>query len=382
MRYSWPAITPKIPWISKRCTKPQNNQYVLLQVPGFQRPSPSLSSLIKRIIFSPYFAVLTSVILSVTLLLLFVLHTLWLLSPQRQIYIEMWRLSCADIPWQAYPEMSGQALFASEDWYLAPDDTRLKSGQPKMGHFQVCSQAYKSSRNLGILFNNHRRYCQRHGIEYTLYTGGKHGVWRKIEAITDRLAIELDKPPAERTDWLFYSDADTLIHNPLVPLDMFLPNHQTPYLLMFRDSNLMNAGTFFIRVDHRSFEFFKEVLAYPTRPVQKTLNFKEQTAMLYVSEERNMEPNGELVYMPNFFNNYRAEFNYYDTTPIFQYHFPSERYKERYLIPLLRNVSDGGDVPRLSNRELEKGKAMLQSRLKNFWTKYEHDRKTVRHSEG
>ena len=181
-------------------------------------------------------------LLSACLILSLLVIICWRFSQRRQDEIDIVRLSCA-VPafWRFFtlPEFlrPSSSYYTSEQWY-----TPASSSTAKLGILQVCDRPYKS-KPLHFLLDNHRDYAQKHGYEYTLWTGRipsqiskERGSWLKIEATKHVIEQQLAKPEEERLQWIFHTDTDTLISSASTPLEAFLPPEdiKTPYLVLSR----------------------------------------------------------------------------------------------------------------------------------------------------
>ena len=91
-------------------------------------------------------------------------------------------------------------------------------------------------------------------------------VWSKPAYILSLLLRELSKPESERLDWLFWVDADTVIMNPYVPIETFLPPPGTEfddiYLMYSNDWNGLNNGVFPIRVNQWAVQLFAAIVSF------------------------------------------------------------------------------------------------------------------------
>jgi hypothetical protein len=91
-----------------------------------------------------------------------------------------------------------------------------------------------------------------------------HGLWSKHAYLLTILGLELSKPESERMAWLFWHDRDTIIMNPNIPLDVFLPPEPEfahVNLLVTRDRNGLNNGVFFVRVNQWALKMFASTLS-------------------------------------------------------------------------------------------------------------------------
>lgn len=94
-------------------------------------------------------------------------------------------------------------------------------------------------------------YCNQHNYGYQLAThrtSNRPPSWEKIPAALSLL---------RHYDWLFVSDADSLILNNDVWLESFLTDDAD--LIISRDANALNAGNFLIRSTTWAAEFLQEL---------------------------------------------------------------------------------------------------------------------------
>ncbi|KAH2958921.1 hypothetical protein ACP6JB_008245 [Aspergillus fumigatus] len=77
-----------------------------------------------------------------------------------------------------------------------------------------------------------------------------HGIWNKLVILQSVVLRELEKPADQRLQWLFWFDSDTVLMNPNMPLETFLPPPELPnvHLLTSRGWNGLHGGVFFLRV--------------------------------------------------------------------------------------------------------------------------------------
>ena len=195
-------------------------------------------------------------LLSACLILSFIVVICWRFSQRRQDEIDIVRLSCG-VPafWRFFtlPEflLPSSSYYSSEQWQHTHT-----SSTAKLGILQVCDRPYKS-KPLHFLLDNHRDYAQKHGYEYTLWTGRipsqwskERGSWLKMEATKRVIQRQLARPQEERLKWIFHADTDTLISSASTPLEAFLPPEEvkTPYLILSRGSSSpCNAVTLLTR---------------------------------------------------------------------------------------------------------------------------------------
>lgn len=137
-------------------------------------------------------------------------------------------------------------------------------------------------------------------------------VWSKPAYILSLLLRELSKSESERLDWLFWVDADTVILNPHVPIETFLPppgsEFEDVHLLYSNDWNGLNNGVFPVRVNQWAVKLFTAIVAYRHYKPNEPLVFRDQSAMDNVMKEPQFVNN--IIQAPQrWFNAYQGEHN-------------------------------------------------------------------------
>jgi hypothetical protein len=204
-------------------------------------------------------------------------------------------------------------------------------------------------------------------------------VWSKPAYILSLLLRELSKSESERLDWLFWVDADTVILNPNVPIEVFLPppgpEFEDVHLLYSNDWNGLNNGVFPVRVNRWAIELFTAIVAYRHYKPEVPLTFRDQSAMDYVMKEPQFVNN--IVQTPQrWFNAYQGEHN--ETLAPFQIrrgdllvHFagvPNREERMGYWLDRAEQHLDDWEVP-------VKSTSYLQER-KDFWDELRRDRQS------
>jgi hypothetical protein len=159
----------------------------------------------------------------------------------------------------------------------------------------------------------HERHDREHG--YRLHVLRQHlmdDVWSKPAYILSLLLRELSKPESERLEWLFWVDADTIILNPYIPIDVFLPPQGTQFddvhLMYSNDWNGLNNGVFPIRVNQWSVKLFSAITSFRHYRPKADLVFRDQSAMDMLMNEPEFVDN--IVQAPQrWFNAYQGEHN-------------------------------------------------------------------------
>ena len=137
-------------------------------------------------------------------------------------------------------------------------------------------------------------------------------VWSKPAYVLSLLLRELPKPESERLEWLFWVDADTVILNPYVPIEIFLPprkpEFEETYLLYANDWNGLNNDVFLVKVNQWAVKFFSAIVSYRHYKPTEKLAFRDQSAMDKVMKEPYFVNN--VVQAPQrWFNAYQGEHN-------------------------------------------------------------------------
>ena len=159
----------------------------------------------------------------------------------------------------------------------------------------------------------HEQHDKVHG--YRLHVLRHHlmdDVWSKPAYVLSLLLRELSKPDSERLDWLFWVDADTIILNPYVPIETFLPPPGTEFddvhLIYSADWNGLNNGVFPVRVNKWSADLFAAIVSYRLFKPEDPLVFRDQSAMNSMMQEP--EFSKHIVQVPQrWFNAYQGEHN-------------------------------------------------------------------------
>lgn len=135
-------------------------------------------------------------------------------------------------------------------------------------------------------------------------------VWSKPAYILSCLLRELAKAPGERAQWLFWFDADTIILNPNIPLEVFLPpaTFDDINLLVGHDWNGLNNGVYPVRVHPWSVELLTTILTYPIYRPDEELPLRDQTAMAEVLKMPRFSRHTAIVPM-KWFNGYHRVIN-------------------------------------------------------------------------
>ena len=171
----------------------------------------------------------------------------------------------------------------------------------------------------------HKRHAGRQGSSmYVLEHEVTDGFWNKPTYILSLLVAELAKHPRERSMWLMWVDGDSIIINPEIMPQIFLPppDFNNVNFLVTKDHNGMNTGVFFLRVCDWSVKFMSKVLAYPLfRPDVDLGRSADQSAMELVAQEEGFR--GATLYQPRvWYNTYEFHHGYEGDAGRMLVHFP------------------------------------------------------------
>jgi hypothetical protein len=190
-----------------------------------------------------------------------------------------------------------------------PEDQRL-GARTRVGK---CTILFNGNEYWERAIRTHEEHDRLHGYRlHVLRQQLLDDVWSKPAYVLSLLLRELSKPESERLDWLFWVDADTVVLNPYVPIEIFLPPHlpefEETYLLYSNDWNGLNNGVFLVRVNQWAVKLFTAIVAYRHYKPHEKLQFRDQSAMDNVMTEPFFVNN--VVQAPQrWFNAYQGEHN-------------------------------------------------------------------------
>ncbi|KAG9516906.1 glycosyltransferase family 34 protein, partial [Aureobasidium melanogenum] len=158
----------------------------------------------------------------------------------------------------------------------------------------------------------HAPHDRLHGYPlYVLRQSIMDDVWSKPAYILSLLLRELAKPQEERLEWLLWVDADTIMLNPYVPLEIFLPpspQFDDVHLLVTNDWNGLNNGVFPVRVNQWAVELFSAIISSRYYKPDQDLTFRDQSAMNTLLKDKKFA--AHTVDAPQrWFNAYQGEHN-------------------------------------------------------------------------
>ncbi|XP_014556616.1 glycosyltransferase family 34 protein [Bipolaris victoriae FI3] len=147
---------------------------------------------------------------------------------------------------------------------------------------------------------SHKLHNEIHGYpHFILRERMLRGLWSKHAYIMTIIGNELAKPKDERLAWVLWHDRDTVLMNPQIPLDIFVPPSpafDNIHMLVTNDRNGLNNGVFLCRVSSASFKFFASALSIREYQPEIQLKYTEQSGMEEVVKRDNW--NNTVAYVP------------------------------------------------------------------------------------
>lgn len=133
---------------------------------------------------------------------------------------------------------------------------------------------------------SHIDHGKKHGYPVKVLRQKMLGrLWTKPAWLLSIVLDELAKPPEQRTQWIFWFDADTFIANPDIPLEIFLPPKPAfshIHFLCGNDHNGLNDGAFLLKVNDFALHMLAASLSVETYRPEIDLKYSEQSAIEHV----------------------------------------------------------------------------------------------------
>jgi hypothetical protein len=130
---------------------------------------------------------------------------------------------------------------------------------------------------------SHKLHNEIHGYpHFILREQMLRGLWSKHAYIMSIIGNELAKPESERLKWVLWHDRDTVLMNPQIPLDIFVPPSPAfdhIHMLVTNDRNGLNNGVFLARVSAANLKFFASALSIREYQPEIQLKYTEQSGM-------------------------------------------------------------------------------------------------------
>lgn len=226
---------------------------------------------------------------------------------------------------------------------------------------------------------SHQRHSERFGcpfakLEYDVTT---RKLYSKHYFLLSTMLQELSKPVEHRQQWLMWVDADSIVLNPALSPEIFLPpdDVQGVYALVTADHNGLNSGVFYLRVHSDSIDLLTQTLAYPlAHPAEDLGWFGEQAAMAHVIQSietaaaaaNTTGPSG-IVWMPRiWFNAYEFEHGFEGQPGAALVHFAG--LAEKRLTHMTRWLDELQQNP--AKWEIPLHKTFYEEAISRFWKEY------------
>ena len=254
------------------------------------------------------------------------------------------------------------------DSFDAPPGPSLYQSAPRIAK---CTISFNYNPVYERALRTHDAHNQLHN--YPLYINRESildDVWTKPAWILALILRELARPTVERLQWLFWMDADTVVLNPHIPIETFLPplsgRFDDVHLVIVHDFNGLNNGIFAIRVCRWSVQLLSAILAFPHYKPDHFLLFRDQSAMEEVLREWRFARH--IVQAPQrWFNAYQGEHN--ETLAPFQVrrgdflvHFPGVGDREQRMQYWLDRAEQ-----HLPDWEIEYKQTSYPTEARDFW---------------
>ncbi|KAL1846735.1 hypothetical protein Plec18170_009025 [Paecilomyces lecythidis] len=229
----------------------------------------------------------------------------------------------------------------------------------------------------------HRRHARRWGYGMRVLNHDiAVGYWNKPSYLLSLIIQELAKPPSERTEWLMWVDADSIILNPAIPAEAFIPPSDLDniHVVASKDQNGLNTGIFFLHVHPWSVDMLVETIALPLyRPDIDLGTSPDQLAMGLIFNQTEGGPSGRgykagVVYLPRpWINTYEWSHAYEGKKGDMLVHFPGMQ-EERWT-----HMSNWLDIVEMTPQEWEVPfeETEYPNRTKQFWGQYRTVRDTA-----
>ncbi|KAJ5431864.1 hypothetical protein N7445_008362 [Penicillium cf. griseofulvum] len=179
---------------------------------------------------------------------------------------------------------------------------------------------------------SHERHGKRWGYPmHILRQDISIGFWNKPSYLLSLVISEMAKPAGERMEWLMWVDADSIILNNDIPVEIFLPPSDLKdiHLVASQDQNGLNTGIMFLHVHPWTTTFLTETLGYPLYLPNIDLGRSaDQESMRRVLNKTTGGPNGKgyadgVSYLPRpWINTYEWDWAYEGKRGDLLVHFP------------------------------------------------------------
>ena len=228
---------------------------------------------------------------------------------------------------------------------------------------------------------SHERHAARQGLPiHILRNNVADGFWNKPSFILSLLIAEAAKEPEQQASWLMWVDGDSIIIDPELNSEMFLPPPDFDHInyLVAKDQNGMNTGIFFLRVCDWSIKFMAKTLAYPLfRPDVDLGRSADQVAMELVANESDFRD--QILYQPRiWYNTYEFRHGYEGKAGRMLVHFPGLE-EDRW--DHMKKWLDIIEGPQAAEWKIPLAQTEYPGEIDRFWAAMREARKVVRSAE-
>jgi len=182
----------------------------------------------------------------------------------------------------------------------------VKDKEIKKPKFAVVmySDVIKSNTIYEHAISDFYQYSDIHGYKFILNSDGyddeREIYYMKLHVVLEAIVNGLKN---KEYDWIFWVDSDTILANPNIKLETFLPKDTDVNLIISADHHGINAGVFLIRICSWSLNFISRAIAYQYHNMDKLLDHADQTSLNNVLLEGH-EQKHYVIVPQNWFNNY------------------------------------------------------------------------------
>jgi len=172
---------------------------------------------------------------------------------------------------------------------LTKHGSTAERAKSKMCIVMALSDGAQSEENKRMYLESkasHIAYAERHGykifVQNMTLPEGQDVAYLKIWVLQSYVWRSLVDGLCE---WIFYADADTLVMDPTIPLETFLPPATPEYadtsMLWAKDVNGFNAGVFLLKASWWTYSFLQRVATHPYYRPEKDHTFDEQVSCVH-----------------------------------------------------------------------------------------------------
>jgi len=188
--------------------------------------------------------------------------------------------------------------------YYCKKDTEIKKPRIMINMFSNKIEVNSVYENAISEFYQYSKY---YGYKFVLnryrYDNEREIFYMKLNTLIENLIKCLKE---KSYDWIFWADSDTIIANPNIKLETFLPNEKMDliHFIAADDINGLNCGVFFIRVHPWSLNLLMRAYSYFYYHSDRYLLFADQSSINNVLTGSS-DADGHYIIVPKYwFNSY------------------------------------------------------------------------------